>query len=332
MADSQDDMISLEDLVGDLAAPPAPPPPAEAEAPPPAASAGPADKELDVDGLLAAEDPTFASSMAELKKQGGEAQSEAEIDSLDLDALSREKPPGRVRLFFEWILRPINARMGEGHTIGTRLASLPKLAFESVRRLAASLKSGVLAFVQWFRAQISRFIALPVKAKLTFLAALFMGVLSAAILKMTLAPKFSLNVGGGIFFRSFAEVADARFDYDEDEPMEDFTDPLSHPEHVMLLDKFVVNLRHPRDGSANPMGLFEFYLEASNQDTAVEIKDRQGEIRDVIGRNLEQMGYNELVAVEGKEKLKVILRKSVNAVLTKGQVRHIYIKTIVLKP
>lgn len=330
MSDPQDDMISLEDLVGDLA-PAAPAAPAEPDDAPKAEEPA-ADKGIDVDSLLAVEDPTFASAMADLKKQGGEAQAEADIDSLDIDALAREKPPGRIRLIFEWVLRPINARMGEGHTIWTRLVSIPKLLNQGVRFALIQIKNAAVGGVQWSRRQINNFFGLPVKAKLTLLAALGMGALSVFILKLTLAPKFSLNFGGGIFFRSFAEVADARFDYDEDEPMEDFTDPLSHPEHVMLLDKFIINLRHPRDGSANPMGLFEFYLEASNQDSAVEIKDRQGEIRDAISRNLEQMSYNELITVEGKEKLKVILRKSVNAVLTKGQVRHVYIKTIVLKP
>ncbi len=339
MADpSNDDVISLDGLIGDDAIMPAgesgssesasaSSSSSSASSPSPAAYG----KNSDLDGLLASEDPNFAASMVELQAQGGVAASETEIDTLDLDQLKKEKMPGRIRLFFEWVLAPINSRMGDGHTVWSRLAQIPPLIVSGIRRLLHSSKDLALTTFAWLKAQVSAFFALPKKAKLILFVALALGALAVLTLKISVAQRNGLHFGN-IFFRSFAEVADGRFEYGKDEPMENFADPLFHPEHMMLLDKFVINLRQPRDGATNPMGLFEFYLEASNQDSAVEIKDRQGEIRDVISRSLELMSYNDLVTVSGKEKMKVVLRKNVNAILTRGQVRRVFIKTVVLKP
>jgi flagellar basal body-associated protein FliL len=80
------------------------------------------------------------------------------------------------------------------------------------------------------------------------------------------------------------------------------------------------------------MGVFAFYIETSNQESAVELKDRDGEARDVISRTLEQMSAEGLSSVDGKEKLKIVIRKNLNSILTRGQVRRVFIKNIVLKP
>jgi flagellar basal body-associated protein FliL len=336
MADfSNDDVISLDGLIGDDAIMPqgdsgSDEPPAEhspSSSPPPATYG----KNSDIEGLLASEDPNFAVSMQELQAQGGVAAGGIEIDSLDLEQLKKEKMPGRIRLFLEWVLAPINARLGEGHTVWTRIAQIPPLVVSSIRSLLHLVKDLSIATLTWVNAEVKSFLALPRKAKLTLFVALALGALAVVTLKVSIGQRNNIQFRK-VFFRSFAEVADGRFEYDRDEPMENFTDPLHHPEHMMLLDKFVVNLRPPRDGSANPMGLFEFYLEASNQDSAVEIKDRQGEIRDIIARSLEQMSYSDLVSVPGKEKMKVVLRKNVNTILTRGQIRRVFIKTIVVKP
>lgn len=336
---ASDDEISLDGLMGDDVSAPASSETDEVRAPveepqPKPGAVNPA-KNAEIDGLLAGEDPDFAQTMSDLKAQGAEATSETEIDSLDLDQLKKEKMPGRIRLFLGWVLTPVfvllGAPMGEGHTVATRLVQLPGLAILGLRKSRDLAKIFVLWLFAWIKGRISQFRGLPRKSKALLITALVFGALAVFTLKISIGQKLNFNLGK-LFFRSFAEVADARFEYDEDEPLEDFTDPLFHPEHMMLLDKFVINLKHPRDGSINPMGLFEFYLEASNQDSAVEIKDRQGEIRDVISRNIEQMTYSDLITVDGKEKMKILLRKAVNTSLTRGQVRHIYIKSIVLKP
>lgn len=352
-AESSDNEISLEDLVGEVqasesqagvdplkaaaglgaseaaASPPAP----EKSAAPVKPSIAPVDesKVADITNLLAAEDPAFASLMSDLQKQGAQSSTEVDIDPLDLESIGKEKPPGRLRTFFGWLLRPIDKTMGEGHTFRSRIASLPGLILSGLRTFLLLIKSLMVSILRKIRETLERFRDLPGRAKLILIVAIGCGVFAVFILKFTLASRRAFFGFGNPFLHSFAERADATFTFDDRDPIEDFADPLFHPEHVVMMDKFIINLRRVRPDE-NPMGLFEFYIEASNQDSAVEIKDREGEMRDVIARAIEQTTYKDLVSVEGKEKLKVMLRQALNTILTRGQVRRVYFKSVVLKP
>jgi flagellar basal body-associated protein FliL len=139
-------------------------------------------------------------------------------------------------------------------------------------------------------------------------------------------PSFETN-----FLTSFAKVADSSYTYEKSDSMEDFDSPLRHPEYVVSTDKLVVNLSSRNPGH-HAMGLFEFFIEAGTQEAAIELNDRQKEVVDILGRSLERMNYEDLTTADGKTKAKVMLRKEVNTILTKGRVRKVFFKTIVLKP
>jgi flagellar basal body-associated protein FliL len=343
-ADSPQDEISLEDLVGQVEGKSSPESildsltsdvgsGASDGTPKAAPSIAPADpsKVSDIDNLLAEEDPAFAASMTELQKQGGFTTDEPDIDPLDLEKLAKEKAPGRLRFYLSSLLRPIDKTMGEGHTLRSRLAGVPFFLLSLVLFLGRFAKDILLGLLREIKQALINFKNLPGRGKLIFALALAFGALAIFTLKLTVGDRANPFAVGTKFLKSFGDSADAAYSFDEHDPIDDFTDPLFHPEHVIMLDKFVVNLRRPSDGT-NPMGLFEFYFEASNQDCAVELKDREGEARDVISRAIEQLSYTELMTAEGKEKLKVVLRKAVNSFLTRGQVRRVFIKTVVLKP
>jgi len=131
---------------------------------------------------------------------------------------------------------------------------------------------------------------------------------------------------------SVADRADRSWSVSEDETWEDFYSTLRHPEHVFQLDQVVVNLR-PVDGSEpNPMGFFEFYLELSSQDVAIEVADRKVEVLDAIQRLIEPMSFDEIASVEGKNQIKTAIRSRLNEFLTQGKVRKVYFKSVILKP
>lgn len=80
------------------------------------------------------------------------------------------------------------------------------------------------------------------------------------------------------------------------------------------------------------MLLVDLYVECSSSAAAIEVKDRESEVRDLFARSIEKMVYDDLITLEGKNKLKLILRKNVNVILTKGRVRQILFGNLVLKP
>ena len=327
--DQKEDLISLVDLVAE--------PGASGSASPAAAPTTQPSPEAaiaTVDNLLATEDPQFAQAMQDLKAQGA-AQAEAAeavvIDSLDIAALEQEGGfKNRLYIFLFRLkskIKPIAQRL-------KALAQLPKTAWPAIREGAVRGLATGKDYAKFILARVKEgftsFKALPRKSKLLIVSAIVMGALSLFALKVTLQGKF-LPTLEAKFLRSFGEVAEHAWSYAEAEPFEDFADPLYHPEHVVLVEKIVVNLRSLAE-SSNPMGLFELYFEASNHECAVEIKDRHIEVKDLVSRSLEQLTYDDLVTPQGKEKMKVVLRKNLNAFLTRGQVRRVFFKSVVLKP
>jgi flagellar basal body-associated protein FliL len=98
-----------------------------------------------------------------------------------------------------------------------------------------------------------------------------------------------------------------------------------------MIERIVANLRR-NSPSPNPMTMMELYIETSSQDAAIELRDREGEARDVIGRTLNRMPYDELTSAAGKNKLKVFLRQDLNSIMTKGRIRRVFFKSLILKP
>ncbi len=134
------------------------------------------------------------------------------------------------------------------------------------------------------------------------------------------------------YLESFNSVASKVYHIQPGETFEPFDSPLRHPEYIVLLDKIVVNLKRTRRSDMRPMGAFEFYIDGSSKETSIEIKNREREVLDIIQRDIEHFSYDELDTVEGKQKLKLMLRKKINEILNNGWVKRIYYKTIIIKP
>ena len=286
-----------------------------------------------VDDLLAIEDPQFAASMTELRDQVAKDTGNVEIEDLGLDEKHSAKPPSlKESLKRKWLIVRDKITIGVDR-IAHLKGNLSHYASEGKTLVLikgkAGVKSGLHAASVNTKAALSSFKSLPRKSKLLVLVTVVMGALSLIVLKLALGGKILPRIETH-YLHSFAEVADAKFEFNADEEMEDFTDPIYHPEHVMLIDKVVVNLR-PSAQSPSPMGLFEFYIEGSSSESAIEIKDREVEVRDLISRSLERMTYDDLSTTAGKNKAKLSLRKALNLILTKGRVRRVFFRNIVLK-
>jgi flagellar basal body-associated protein FliL len=134
-----------------------------------------------------------------------------------------------------------------------------------------------------------------------------------------------------LYLKSFEPVADRVTPFSVDEELELFDSPLRQPEFVVLLKRMRVNLKPTAQSSKNPMAAFEVYVDAASQEVAIELKDRELEMQDVIARVFESMPYDEITEYEGKNKLKLILRRDLNRNLSKGRVKKVYFKTLFYK-
>lgn len=196
------------------------------------------------------------------------------------------------------------------------------------------LKTSGLAYAKaglaWLQGRVNAFLKLRGIEKLAIVGGVCMLALVAFVgnymLKGPPLPTMKMN-----YLRSFADVADERFEFKDDEHWEDFDNPVLHPEHMLLIERVIANLKSPGDGH-NPMVLMDFYVECASTEAAVEVRDREVEIRDLVTRSLEQMEYEHLTTQQGKTQLKIYLRKAINDFLTKGRVRKVLFKNLILKP
>jgi flagellar basal body-associated protein FliL len=335
-AGAPSEAISLDDLVASASSVAGAPTPARkdsaASATSPAgatvAAAVVAPDELgDIDSFLAVEDPAFAASLSELKTLNLSVPSQSTIDPLDLGEDLGPLQPGE-RAGLRSIVTDYCRRTIEG-TIALAVYIAKDGRKNFLRRSLELLKTSL----QQARAWATHLSHLPRVSKLLLFGVLLLAACLVAVVRVTLHGSF-LPDFHPTFLSSFGPVANRSFTYEADAPMEELQNPLLHPESVVLIDRIVVNLKHQgsSSSSANPMGMFEFYVETASRDAAVELKVRDIEAKDLISRTLEQMVYEELITDPGKLKLKIILRKNLNELLTKGRVRKVYFKTVVLKP
>ena len=130
---------------------------------------------------------------------------------------------------------------------------------------------------------------------------------------------------------SFEERADRIFLIDKERGTESFDSSLRHTEYIVLMKKTVANILPTSTSGPNPMGLFEIFLEGSNQEVAVEVKDREAELIDRFQRVIEETPFDSLGTTEGKMELKRKLKTQFNQILNKGRIKEIYFKLMSLK-
>lgn len=137
---------------------------------------------------------------------------------------------------------------------------------------------------------------------------------------------------GSVEVTNFEDVANRVYDFDPNTIVwEEFESAIRLPNHTVTLNKIVVNFKMSERTSLNPMGYLRLNLETSNKEAAVEVLDREREIADVIQRAVEEMTYDAISTVEGKNQMKVKIRKKINEHLNRGRIKRVLIQDIIIK-
>ena len=184
--------------------------------------------------------------------------------------------------------------------------------------------SGISITSRYFR-------GLSAQEKLIALAIPLLCALIFLVLRFTLANRV-LTVRTDTYLNSLGQVADHTYFVKPGERNLDFYGDFSPLKFYVLIKKVVVNLRPSEHSSANPMGAFQFFLQASSEDGAIEIKERSVAFRDAIQQTLAGVPYDELITPAGKDAVKDLLRQRLNALMKHGKIRHVLYDHIVLKP
>lgn len=135
-----------------------------------------------------------------------------------------------------------------------------------------------------------------------------------------------------LFIKSLEEIADSKNYYERNKELESFYDSPRVMQNMMIMNPMVVNLRRTAKSGDTPMAAFEFFVEGLSSEVLVEMKDREGEMRDLFQRQIEEFSFEQLDTTEGKKLLLERLKKAVNNSLSQGRIRRIFIKNVVLKP
>ena len=97
---------------------------------------------------------------------------------------------------------------------------------------------------------------------------------------------------------------------------------------IYPLDPFTVNLKSTNDTRYLKCTI---NLEIDSPDTQPELDKIKPAVRDVIIRILSSKTVPEISTAKGKEKLKEELKKNINAILAKGEIRHVYFTAFVIQ-
>ncbi|MCB0349529.1 MAG: flagellar basal body-associated FliL family protein, partial [Bdellovibrionales bacterium] len=104
------------------------------------------------------------------------------------------------------------------------------------------------------------------------------------------------------------------------------------PDYAFIIPKVIVNLKKSANSSEKPMVFVELILKASNQETAIEFKDRNIEIQDIVARTLEDYDYDTLRERQGLVDLRKDVARNINPILNHGIVIDVLYKTFIIKP
>ena len=134
------------------------------------------------------------------------------------------------------------------------------------------------------------------------------------------------------YLSSLESVADSKHNYASDSKVIRYSNDLLLPQHVVLINKIVVNVRPGKLSTANPMIAFDLYARTDTNEAAVEIKEREKQIQDHLQRFCEGLQYDQIQTEDGKMTWKNKMKRELNLVLNTGKVKDIYFKTLLIKP
>lgn len=198
-------------------------------------------------------------------------------------------------------------------------------------RLVQGTKSGAKASVEYSKNRLGAFKALSRGMKIVAVVLTLSGVFTVAFVYRSMT-RGVLPGDQEFLIASLEEWAVQTYKYDADSDMDSFYDSPRTIQNIMALPKMIVNLQASPSSGPNPMAAMEFFLEGLSPEAIVEVKDRESEIRDLFQRTLEDMTFGELSSAEGKQQLTERLRVALNTYLTKGKIRRVFIKEMVIKP
>jgi flagellar basal body-associated protein FliL len=147
-----------------------------------------------------------------------------------------------------------------------------------------------------------------------------------------LGPKLKIDLGFKLH-PGFAQANyDEKFDYDVHKEFVPLSEEGEYPQFVFLLDKVIVNIQPSESSSSNPMVAMRLYFESNSRQGAIEIKDREKEVRDTTQRVLETYAYDRIITARGKIEFKEQLRREITSIMNTGIIKNIYIDDILIKP
>lgn len=300
----------------------------------------------DIDKVLAEEDPEFLKQLNQVSEDKNLSLPSIEISDED-QALNDEKDAwaqsgkwgralyrvfpavARISLFikkqkFKFIAFVQDRKVRLKNFLYVLMTNGKEKAKQGIQRQFAAFKESKSKASDRYR-------YMPVLGKLMVLATLALAVGTSAFIYISLT-RGVFRGETNLFTTSLESVADEVYDVNPEDEREPFYDNLRMGNHLFLVPKIVVNLKRTSKSSQTPMGAFEFYIEGTNQDVLIEIKDREVELRDLMYRTLEDFTFEQADSPEGKELICEKLRKEVNLVLTQGKIRKFWIKTAIAKP
>jgi len=300
----------------------------------------------EIDAILKNEDPNFSESLSILKEDLNEVEGEIELAPLEIEGMDEEAsktdtlpqaPKKDYKYFVRQILFwPINKIKNYIYTLRDLqekgLSLVVEKAKSSFHWSLDFFKNSYQNSKQFFVILIKWFTNLQKLRKLQLISFVFIMFLIGLLVQSILSGRLSKELNHDPFLSSFLKVAEEVIKVDPKSALESFDSPLRHPEYVVLLKKVVANLKPSLSSGAKPMAAFELYIEASSREAAVEINGRYKEFKDRASRVMETMPYDQVIKIEGKVKLKTLLRRELNEILLTGHIKKVYFKTLFYKP
>ena len=298
----------------------------------------------DLDQILEQEDPGFNESLEEIKKESIEVTDSLEALGVDSDeegdadgpGSGEEKEETRIEKLKKKIQVPIN--FAREFTATRIRAARNRLALWRTQGMEF-IRHGLPERWKWFKSQVKTNKEVTVKALKDFWAkplierVAYLGIGTCVIGSLTfLTLTF---VGNWLpewedpILAKYEDVGEKIGQYDAKADYIPLFDAFPEVEFPVRLDKIVVNLRRDSDSGSLPMGIFEFYLGVDSKDTAVEVRDREKQLIDIVQRTVEGFTYTQVMSYQGKVMLKARIRDNVNEALNQGQVNRVYINRMV---
>lgn len=173
---------------------------------------------------------------------------------------------------------------------------------------------------------------MPGKLKFAFFGLVTLVAVTSFVIYRISTNKGIVPTNFELFIPSMERYATEVVIYDPKTETEPFYENLRAAGQIVLMPKMLVNLRPSKNSGPNPMAAFEFFLEGMSPEVAVEVKDREIEVRDRSARALEEFSFDLAESAEGKKQICDKLRRELNVILQRGKIKRVWIKTIVLKP